>query len=87
MKRETEIEFNMFIANFLGECLSAHDLAVKAFEYFESRVCDNCRHYSYSQEYAKGFCYNEENTQEDVSDNLMQVTEDFGCNKFEQKTK
>jgi len=37
--KEKEIEFNIFISEFLGQELSAFDLAKEAFIYFDNQAC------------------------------------------------
>jgi hypothetical protein len=50
---------------------------------FESRDCEDCIHCLSTKEHA--LCTHEDNIQEIYNYNYMQVTLDFGCNKWERK--
>ena len=43
--KEKEIEFNIFISEFLGQELSPFELAKEAFIYFQNRTCESCKFY------------------------------------------
>lgn len=50
---------------------------------FESRVCEKCKYCTKLKDYI--ICDNEENTQEIYNYESMQITLEFGCNKWEPK--